>query len=270
MGELFHFHRAKDNSDERISLLAQIRHAVVDPLAAATNNLDTYQRHMQLFGRTDEAWLRQKGNKEIRDLIPQAMYLNNQALLFIDTGRFLFSSLTYDKIKFDQYRPRDLLTEVRFAFDYGLRERAQTWTLRLTGDSNRTAVGDRLLLWMAVANLIDNAIKYGRRGTAIIATLDFQEESWSFSVENTGDYLDPALSDDIFQPFVRGRTADTNITRRQGTGLGLTVSQMILLAHSKDARIKFTSKRNDDKKYATTRFTFILPYKLAIEGRVQK
>jgi signal transduction histidine kinase len=263
MRELFHFHRTKDNADERASLLAQIRHAVVDPLAAATNNIDAYQRHIRLFGRTDDGWLRLKANKQIRDLIPQALYLNNQALLFIDTGRFLFSSLTYSQIRFDQYRPKDLLNDVRLSFDYALRERAQAWKLRLVGESNRSGVGDKLLLWMALANLIDNAIKYGHRNTTIEVVLEFAHTNWSFSIENTGDYLDPALVHDIFQPFVRGRAADTSITRRQGTGIGLTASQMILQAHNKKSIIRYTSKRTGEEGTAVTRFMFSLPYKLS-------
>ena len=56
MRELFLLHRAKDYYDQRVSLLAQMRHAIVDPIAAATNNLDTYNRHMRVF-RAYPIWL---------------------------------------------------------------------------------------------------------------------------------------------------------------------------------------------------------------------
>lgn len=265
MRELFHFHRVKDHSDERASLLAQIRHAVVDPLAAATNAINAFQRQLQYFGRTDEAWLKLRSNKRVRELIPQALYLNNLALLFIDTGRFLFSELTYAQIRFDQYRPADLLQEVRLAFEYGLRERAQTWVVKIVGDSNRSAVGDKLLLWIAIANLIDNAIKYGHRNTPVTATLQFDPDSWSFTIENIGNYLDQTQADDLFQPFKRGRMSDPNFTRRHGTGLGLAVTQMILRAHHDKSKLLFTSAQGAAGK-ATTRFTFTLPYRLARES----
>jgi signal transduction histidine kinase len=263
MRELFHLHRARDTSEERSSLLAQIRHAVVDPLAAATNNIDVFQRYLNIFGREGTSWQQIKSNKEIRDLIPHARYLNRQALLFIDTGRFLFSSLSYSNIKFDQYRPKDLVAEVRLAFDYGLRERNQRLVLKLVGDDNRYAVGDKILLWMAIANLIDNGIKYGRRDTDVTVTINHEQLRWTFAVENIGDYLDPALEADIFRPFVRGRSADTSITRRQGTGIGLTVAQMVVGAHSSNSRVRFVSTRTSDSSTAATRFWFSLPYKIA-------
>lgn len=263
MRELFNLHRARDLSEQRSSLLAQIRHAVVDPLAAATNNIDVYQSYLNECGKDDESWSELRSDREFRELIPQAKYLNHQALLFIDTGRFLLSNLTYSNIKFEQYRPKDLIRTVRTAFNYGLRERGQSWSLKLVGDDRRYAVGDSLLLWMAMATLIDNAIKYGRRETPINVVINHLESEWSFSVENTGDYLDPSLREDIFRPFVRGHKADTGITRRQGTGIGLTVAQKVVQAHCATSSVHFTSKRKSDGKTASTRFWFTLPYRLA-------
>ncbi len=264
MRELYYLHRTKDSADERSSLLAQIRHAVVNPIAAATNNIDTFQKHCQLYGRTEEGWLKIRSNKEIRDLIPHAIYLNNQALLFINSGKFLFSSLGYGDIRFDQYRPLDLVNDVKLAFNYGLQERAQSWNLKIIGDANQSAVGDKVLLWITLANLIDNAIKYGHRETEIGVVLEFRQDRWIFSIENTGDFLDKKLADRIFKPFERGDSAAPNINRRHGTGLGVTVSEMILRAHSGTAGLKYDSQfRSGEQKKALTRFTFEMPYKLS-------
>jgi signal transduction histidine kinase len=267
MRELYHVHRTKDSAAERSSLLAQMRHAVVNPIAASTNNIDTFQKYLQLYARSGESWDKIRTEKEVRDLIPHAIYLNNQALLFINSGRFLFSSLGYGEIKFEQYRPVDLVTEVRLAFGYGLQERGQSWSLKIVGDANQTAVGDRLLLWIVLANLIDNAIKYGHRETEIAATLEFKADRWIFTVENTGDYLSPNLATRIFKPFERGDSAAPNINRRHGTGLGVTVSDMILRAHSDGAALKYTSDlRPGESKRAVTRFTFEMPYRLSRQG----
>lgn len=264
MRELYHLHRTKDSVDERASLLAQIRHAVVNPIAAAVNNLDIYQRHTQLYGRSDEGWLKIRSDKEIRDLIPHAIFLNNQALLFINSGRFLFSSLSYGDIRFDQFKPLDLLNEVRLAFNYGLQERGQTWNLKITGDSSQSVIGDKILLWIVLANLIDNAIKYGHRDTEIAVTLEFRSDHWTFGIENTGEYVDRKLASRMFRPFERGDSVTPNINRRHGTGVGVAVSQMILRAHSESAGLKYTSTfKSGEQKRALTRFTFDMPYRIS-------
>ena len=133
-----------------------------------------------------------------------------------------------------------MINEVRTAFEFGLRERAQSWTLKVVGNSSIVSVGDKPLLWMAMANLIDNAIKYGRRNSEILTTVKYGDVGWIFSVENRGDYLDTRVEGDIFQAFVRGRMSDTSITRRQGTGLGLAVSRNIIEAHNSEVKTRIS------------------------------
>jgi signal transduction histidine kinase len=266
MHELFLVHRAQDNADERTSLLAQIRHAVIDPLAAANSAITNYQWKVKVFSKTEDRWRMLRTDPEVQDIIPQAISLTTQALLIIDSGRFLVTSQSFDEIKFEQVNPLKLINSVRNAYNYLLRERGQCWSLKVTGNSNRMAVGDKILLWMAVANLVANAVKYGHRNTEVGIILDCQHELWTFAVENSGGYLAPELADKIFQLFERAPSGDPSVTRRHGTGLGLPITQTILYAHNKGSKLTYTSQKLDEQSKAVTRFTFSLPYRIAGGG----
>jgi len=78
----------------------------------------------------------------------------------------------------------------------------------------------------AITNLLDNAVKYGKRAQAAITTV-------AKAIEITIDDDGPGIPDEelpqVFQPFYRvenSRSRDTG-----GTGLGLAIAQAIVQAH---------------------------------------
>ena len=78
----------------------------------------------------------------------------------------------------------------------------------------------------AVGNLIDNALKYGKRAHV---SLHREDGHCVLRVDDDGPGLDPALHERVLLPFVRGegsRNKDTG-----GIGLGLAVVRDVALAH---------------------------------------
>ena len=90
------------------------------------------------------------------------------------------------------------------------------------------AIGMRRLL----ANLVENAVKYGDRARVRLFT-DRQEAVAEVSDDG------PGLSDDelerVFQPFYRAQAA--RASDKQGTGLGLAVCRSIARAHGGDVQL---------------------------------
>ena len=87
-----------------------------------------------------------------------------------------------------------------------------------------TVLGDRTLIGQAIANLIDNAVKYCRPGDTIALTLT---PARVLSIADTGPGLPPQIRAEAFERFVRG-APHASI---RGHGLGLTLVRAIATRH---------------------------------------
>lgn len=256
------YHRHKDYGEERASLLAQIRHAVINPLAAAKNAMETYEKVLKNRSRSEDSWRSLRTDTHARELVTKSVYAANQALIFSETGRYILSKVNYKNIRFGFFRPLDIVIEVAQCLEWDIRDRGQTLKWQLLGDDKRQAQGDRDLIWLAIANILDNAVKYGHRNTQITIILQQKGDRWRLEITNQGEYLDSKLRAYVFLPFHRVVQSDAT-GRRPGTGLGLPVARMLLEAHDEGSNLRFTSRRVLGREKAETTFAFDLPYRLS-------
>lgn len=85
------------------------------------------------------------------------------------------------------------------------------------------------LLARALANLISNAIKYGKEGRKILLDLTKKEDSVIVSVTNYGDIIPKKDLQQIFQRFYRVESSRSSETG--GSGLGLAIAYSIVEMH---------------------------------------
>ncbi|MCB9881683.1 MAG: HAMP domain-containing histidine kinase [Planctomycetes bacterium] len=126
-------------------------------------------------------------------------------------------------------------------------------------------LGDPDALRQAILNIVDNALKYGRRepGEAQNGTSEGVANSQiAISIERDGERAVLAIEDDgpgirhaeheaVFEPFRRGEAqTDGSIA---GTGIGLAIARSIATAHG--GRISITSPR----ELGGARFEIVLP-----------
>jgi K+-sensing histidine kinase KdpD len=90
--------------------------------------------------------------------------------------------------------------------------------------------GDRLLLQMAVNNLIDNAIKYSPKETAIVVVLAEQHDIAFLQVKDEGKGITAEEKKKVFTKFYR--TGNDATKAAKGTGLGLFLTQKITAEHN--------------------------------------
>lgn len=85
---------------------------------------------------------------------------------------------------------------------------------------------DPKLLQQALLNLLTNAVQYNHPGgSVVVSDLRTEEEQVCVEVTDTGQGIDPAARDQIFEPFNRlGRVAGV----MEGTGIGLTVAKELV------------------------------------------
>ena len=90
-------------------------------------------------------------------------------------------------------------------------------------------VGDGTLIKRAVANLVDNAIKYTPEGSVTVRVRE-TDNYLVVSVSDTGIGIAPADQMRLFEKFYRIKRRDT--IRIKGTGLGLAIVKSIAGRHN--------------------------------------
>ncbi|WP_218147930.1 sensor histidine kinase [Hydrogenimonas thermophila] len=98
-----------------------------------------------------------------------------------------------------------------------------------------TIVGEPTLLKRAIANIIDNAIKYSPPNTNIEITLNNSSDT-ILMIKDSGYGIPYDHIDKIFDPFFR--IESTNEKRVQGQGLGLSIVQWIVKLHNAKINIE--------------------------------
>lgn len=115
---------------------------------------------------------------------------------------------------------------------------------------------DESALKHLIGNLLENAIKFSPRQTAVTITVRKSDEKVSIDVHNSGPGIHENDKEKLFTPFWQGELGQQSAG---GTGIGLYLSQQI--AHALGGTISFTS----DEATGTT-FTATLPYKTEVES----
>ena len=112
-------------------------------------------------------------------------------------------------------------------------------TIETAAETTVRVVADRALIHQALANLVDNAMKYGPRGQRIRMSTRRIKSGIEIAVEDDGPGIPPAARSRLFEPYER--LARDSTSERTGSGLGLAVVRQIVLACRGSIRIDDTS-----------------------------
>lgn len=127
-----------------------------------------------------------------------------------------------ERVAVDLAREADALIEF---FDAVAEDRG----VRVLRDGEATALGDRLMIRRAIANLLSNALRHSTAGGMVRVALSVHQESADVSVENHGPDIPREHLARLFDRFYR-----IDASRRRsdgGSGLGLAITQAIARAH---------------------------------------
>ena len=96
---------------------------------------------------------------------------------------------------------------------------------------------DKALLQIALSNLIDNAIKYTRKGQ-ILVNLSINNNQYFLTVEDQGKGIAPELVEFLFERYQRNLAQKSErSTSTKGYGLGLYVAFQIVKTHGGDLQL---------------------------------
>jgi signal transduction histidine kinase len=133
-----------------------------------------------------------------------------------------------DFLSREELDAEDLVREI-FAKATALGERR--W--RLGETASGTVLADRQRLTQAVLQLAENAVSHTGEGDEIVLSSRHDEGRLELTVRDTGPGVPPAERERVFERFARGG----HRTRRDGSGLGLSIVRAIAEAHGGTARV---------------------------------
>jgi signal transduction histidine kinase len=130
--------------------------------------------------------------------------------------------------------PVDLADVLRPSVSLVAREGAEAGVEVRVESAPAAVTGDRRLLERLAANLMENAVRYNRRGGAVWAATRAEEGAAALRIENTGPELSEQEVARLTEPFERlGRRADGS-----GAGLGLSIARSVVEAHGGRLRLR--------------------------------
>ena len=212
------FNQMLDRLEEAFRRLADFSADIAHELRTPLSNLMTQTQVVMARSRDADAY---------REALESALEEYERLARMIDD--MLFLAKADNRLIAPRREELDLAQEVRrlIEFHEAVAEEAGV-ALELSGEAR--AVGDRLMLQRALANLLGNAIRHTDRGGAVRVRLDQSESGVCIAVENPGPAIPAEHLPRLFDRFYRADPA-----RREGggehTGLGLAIVKSIVEAH---------------------------------------
>lgn len=202
----------------KTALLSGVSHELRTPLAAIRLSATALQR--------PEVWRDAEARAELLDALDQeAARLNARVGSLLAMSRVESGSLVLDLADVNA-------SEIVSAALRHLGPTAQADRLRIAVAQGLPAVrADVAVMGVALANLVDNALKYAPSDTLV--EIGAAPEAGSpfvrLAVSDRGPGLAPAERERVFERFYRAGTAGTR--RSAGTGLGLSITRALVEAH---------------------------------------
>jgi two-component system, OmpR family, phosphate regulon sensor histidine kinase PhoR len=141
------------------------------------------------------------------------------------------------KMSFRYFDASSWLRQLAEDFSDSVSKRHQSIVVEVP-DQEIPVLGDKDRLKQAVANIIDNAIKYSAEGSTTTVSLEVGEGNVTVSVADAGPGIEPEHLPRIFERFYRVDKARSREVG--GTGLGLAIVKHIVEAHG--SKILVTSE----------------------------
>jgi len=182
-------------------------------------------------GRLEKASIEKNAPDHDQSLISETMAdLDDVLRMFSSLTRISQIEAANQTTAFRMVNLGEIATEVAELFDAAAE--AKGGRVDVSGDKMLRISADRDLLFDAISNLIDNAIKHGREGGLVSINLDRRDGEAILSVSDDGPGIPSEEFDQVFKRFYRlERSRSTS-----GNGLGLSLVAAVARLHG--ARIR--------------------------------
>ena len=212
-------------SQMKNDFVSNVSHELRTPLSS----IRVFGEFLRLGRVQSEAKIREYG-EYIETESRRLTQLINNILDFsrIESGRKMY--------RFEEVHLDDLLRDVIETFKVRLSHNGFELKLNLPAVPTPEILVDGDAISQALANLIDNAVKYSNGGRRIEVTLYEREETLIIAVEDHGIGIAPDEQQKIFERFHRVGTDLVHDVK--GSGLGLAIVHHIVQAHGGEVTVE--------------------------------
>lgn len=214
--------RLQDLDNARRDSMGNVSHELRSPVSNIRITSEVLERRAEKLG-DDSAKLFQTvvhETERLESLINELMELSA-----IDSGALILER--------EVFHLRPLLQEL--IDNVCPRVELKNLTLGLLADPDLEIVADKLRLGRAIANLIDNAIKFTPDNGQIVISARQEPAETVIEVIDNGEGIAPEDLPRVFERFFR---ADKARQRKGGSGIGLSIVKRIAEAHGGKAHVR--------------------------------
>lgn len=221
---VFYLYRQKFLNEIQNDFIRNVTHEFQTPLTTLTVGLDAISKS-SVIGQPE------KMSKYTKLMQGQTNYLkqhidNLMKVLQADANGLL--------IQKEPVAPNELIKEAIKQLYISIEEKKARIELLLEKD-NTTIPADRSSLYVAILNVISNAIKYSNDPLIIIET-KLLNDKYYISVKDNGIGIDDQYKKKLFKKFYRIPTG--NVHNTKGLGLGLYFVKKVITEHNGNISIK--------------------------------
>jgi signal transduction histidine kinase len=243
-------HDEWDRVAENLNLMLDRIETLMGELKQASDNLahDLRTPLTRMRGRLEKAYHGQSFGEDAQMLIGDTI-ADLDAVLRIFTSIMRIAQIEA-QVRKEAFRTVNLVEiahEVVELYDAAAEQSGSCLTM--IGEGEVLATGDRDLIFDAIANLVDNAIKHGRAGGKVVVASETVNGSPVISIIDDGPGIPADQHEQVFKRFYR--LEQSRYT--QGNGLGLSLVAAVARLHR--ARIEMS----DNSPGLTFKLWFPLP-----------
>lgn len=209
--------------------------AIIGMTTIASTHLDDKERIADCLGKIAVS------SKHLLSLINEVLDMSK-----IESGKIDLSE--------EEFNLSDLIENLLTMIRPSLQAKSHELELSIARVEHEEVIGDVMRLQRVFMNLLGNAVKYTPEGGRLDLEIAEKESKthgygcYEFIFRDNGIGMDEEFQKKIFEPFSREEDAD--VSKIEGTGLGMTIAQNIV--HMMGGNIRVESEKGKGSQFTVT------------------